>query len=579
MKHGVKTPLIPDSRPLTPAFAQKTELLRVKALMNNPDYTEAEEYGKNVSLDEERYSNLSGFHIKSLYGPEDISKFDYGTDLGLPGEYPFTRGIYRTMYRGKPWTIRQLGSLGSPLEANQRIRQLIQMGSTGVSICLDMPTIMGKDSDDPMSEGEVGSCGGVAIDSLEDMRNLLEGLPLDAISINFVSNSQSPVILAMFAAVAGEHGIPLAKLNGTMQNDILKEYQAQKSYYFPPRPSMRLTIDTLRFCSENMPLFNPISISGYHLASAGATPVQELAFTLANGFTYIEEGIKAGLPVDDFAPRLSFFFKVHNDFFENIAKFRAARRIWSRTIREKYKAGDPRSWRFRVHTQTSGSSLTAQEPENNIMRVTIQALSAVLAGTQSLHTNAFDEAFSIPTPRSEKLALRAQQIIARESGVMNTADPLGGSYYIEALTNEMESASYEYFREIENFGGVISAIEKGFYSSVIADSAFKYQEEIEEKKRIVVGLNEFVTDEETDIELREPDPAFEKQKVADLIALKKNRDLDVVKTCLNEVRQVIQGTDNVMPALVKAVKSHVTLGEIINVMRETFGEFREESVY
>ena len=547
--------------------------------MNNPDYMEAREYGEDVSLDEERYSNLSGFHIKPLYGPEDIPKFDYGTDLGLPGEYPFTRGIYSTMYRGKPWTIRQLGSLGSPSEANRRIRQLIQMGSTGVSICLDMPTIMGRDSDDPMSEGEVGSCGGVAIDSLEDMRNLMEGLPLDEISINFVSNSQSPVILAMFVAVAGEHGIPLAKLNGTMQNDILKEYQAQKSYYFPPRPSMRLTIDTLRFCSENMPLFNPISISGYHLASAGATPVQELAFTLANGFTYIEEGIKAGLSVDSFAPRLSFFFKVHNDFFENIAKFRAARRIWSRTIREKYKAGDPRSWRFRVHTQTSGSSLTAQEPENNIMRVTIQALSAVLGGTQSLHTNAFDEAFSIPTPRSEKLALRAQQIIARESGVINTADPLGGSYYIEALTNEMESVSYEYFREIENLGGVISAIEKGFYQSAIADSAFKYQEEIEEKKRIVVGLNEFVTDEEVDIELREPDPEFEKQKVADLIALKKNRDLNVVKTCLNEVRQVIQGSDNVMPVLIKAVKSRVTLGEIINVMRDIFGEFREESIY
>jgi len=453
------------------------------------------------------------------------------------------------------------------------------MGSTGVSICLDMPTIMGRDSDDPMSEGEVGSCGGVAIDSLEDMRNLLEGLPLDEISINFVSNSQSPVILAMFVAVAGEQGIPLAKLNGTMQNDILKEYQAQKSYYFPPRPSMRLTIDTLRFCSENMPLFNPISISGYHLASAGATPVQELAFTLANGFTYIEEGIKAGLSVDSFAPRLSFFFKAHNDFFENIAKFRAARRIWSRTIREKYKAEDPRSWRFRVHTQTSGSSLAAQEPENNIMRVTIQALSAVLAGTQSLHTNAFDEAFSIPTPRSEKLALRAQQIIARESGVINTVDPLGGSYYIEALTNEMESVSYEYFREIENLGGVISAIEKGFYQSAIADSAFKYQEEIEKKKRIVVGLNEFVTDEEMDIELREPDPEFEKQKVADLTALKKNRDLNVVKTCLSEVRQVIQGSDNVMPVLIKAVKSRVTLGEIINVMRDIFGEFREESIY
>ncbi len=547
--------------------------------MNNPNYMEARKYGEDVSLDEELYRNLSGFHIKSLYGPEDIPKFDYGTDLGLPGEYPFTRGIYRTMYRGKPWTIRQLGSLGSPSEANRRIRQLIQMGSTGVSICLDMPTIMGRDSDDSMSEGEVGSCGGVAIDSLEDMRNLLEGLPLDEISINFVSNSQSPVILAMFVAVAGEQGIPLAKLNGTMQNDILKEYQAQKSYYFPPRPSMRLTIDTLRFCSENMPLFNPISISGYHLASAGATPVQELAFTLANGFTYIEEGIKAGLSVDSFAPRLSFFFKAHNDFFENIAKYRAARRIWAKTMREKYKAKDPRSWRFRVHTQTSGSSLTAQQAENNIIRVTIQALSAVLAGTQSLHTNSFDEALSIPTPRSEKLALRTQQIIANESGVINTIDPLAGSYYLESLTDQMESECYRYFETIENLGGVISAIEKGFFYRAIADSAFRYQREIEEKKRIIVGLNEFVEDEEMDIELRETDPAFERRKVADLINLKKSRDQNLVKNLMNEIREVIQGTDNIMPSLIKAVKSYVTLGEIIGVMREVFGEFREETIY
>ncbi len=547
--------------------------------MNNPNYMEARKYGEDVSLDEELYRNLSGFHIKSLYTPEDISQFNYKTDLGQPGEYPFTRGIYRTMYRGKPWTIRQLGSLGSPSEANRRIRQLIQMGSTGVSICLDMPTIMGRDSDDSMSEGEVGSCGGVAIDSLEDMRNLLEGLPLDEISINFVSNSQSPVILAMFVAVAGEQGIPLAKLNGTMQNDILKEYQAQKSYYFPPRPSMRLTIDTLRFCSENMPLFNPISISGYHLASAGATPVQELAFTLANGFTYIEEGIKAGLSVDSFAPRLSFFFKAHNDFFENIAKYRAARRIWAKTMREKYKAKDPRSWRFRVHTQTSGSSLTAQQAENNIIRVTIQALSAVLAGTQSLHTNSFDEALSIPTPRSEKLALRTQQIIANESGVINTIDPLAGSYYLESLTDQMESECYRYFETIENLGGVISAIEKGFFYRAIADSAFRYQREIEEKKRIIVGLNEFVEDEEMDIELRETDPAFERRKVADLINLKKSRDQNLVKNLMNEIREVIQGTDNIMPSLIKAVKSYVTLGEIIGVMREVFGEFREETIY
>jgi methylmalonyl-CoA mutase N-terminal domain/subunit len=453
------------------------------------------------------------------------------------------------------------------------------MGATGISLCLDMPTIMGRDSDDPLAEGEVGSCGGVAIDSIEDMRNLMEGISLDEISINFVSNSQSAVLLAMFVAVAEERDVPLEKLTGTMQNDILKEYQAQKSYYFPPRPSMRLTVDTLSFCNKYLPRFNPISISGYHLASAGATPVQELAFTLANGFTYVEEGIRAGLSVDSFAPRLSFFFKAHNDFFENIAKFRAARRIWAKTMREKFEAKDRRSCILRMHAQTSGSSLTAHQAENNIIRVTTQALSAVLGGTQSLHTNAFDEAVSIPTARSEKLALRTQQIIAGESGVINTVDPLAGSYYVESLTNQMETECNKYFKEIENLGGVISAIEKGYYARIIADSAFRYQEEIEKRKRTVVGLNEFFEEEEIDIQLREADPGFEDEKVSDLKELKKNRDQALVKTCLNDIREVTQGSDNIMPALVKAVKSCVTLGEIIGVMKEVFGEYREDYIY
>jgi len=393
--------------------------------MINQNDTETIGRGDKGSNSEDSFKNLSGFKIKALYGPEDISYLNPETDLGLPGEYPFTRGIHKTMYRQRPWTIRQLGSLDSPSRANERIRHLLKMGATGISLCLDMPTIMGKDSDDPLAEGEVGSCGGVAIDSIEDMRQLLEGIPIEEISINFVSNSQSSVLLAMFVAVAEESHIPLEKLTGTMQNDILKEYQAQKSYYFPPRPSIRLTIDTLSFCTKNLPRFNPISISGYHLASAGATPVQELAFTLANGFTYVEEGIRTGLSVDSFAPRLSFFFKVHNDFFENIAKFRAARRIWAKVMEERFKAKDRRSCLLRVHAQTSGSSLTAHQAENNTIRVTIQALSAVLGGTQSLHTNAFDEAVSIPTARSEKLALRTQQIISKESGVINTIDPLG----------------------------------------------------------------------------------------------------------------------------------------------------------
>jgi methylmalonyl-CoA mutase N-terminal domain/subunit len=524
-------------------------------------------------------TNLSGLSIKTSYSDRDISDFDAARDLGPPGEYPFVRGVHKEMYRQKLWTIRQLGSLDSPAKANQRIRQLIDMGATGVSICLDLPTIMGKDSDDPLAEGEVGSCGGVAIDTLQDMRELLAGIALEEVSINFVSNSQSAVILAMFAAVAEERGIAWEQLTGTMQNDILKEYQAQKSYYFPPRPSMRLTVDTIRFCNQYMPRFNPISISGYHLASAGATPVQELAFTLSNGFTYVEEGIRAGLPVDSFVPRLSFFFKAHNDFFENIAKLRAARRIWARTLREKYGANDPRSWRLRVHIQTSGSSLTAQQAENNVIRVTLQALSAVLAGTQSLHTNAFDEAFSVPTPRSEKLALRTQQIIAHESGVANTVDPLAGSYYLESLTNEMEAECRKIFKEIEDMGGVLSAIEKGYYQRAIADAAFRYQRDIETKHRIVVGLNAYVENEDIEIQLRETETDFERKKVAELKKLKNNRDNEQVHKILKEIKAVAGRTDSMMPALIKAAKSYTTLGEIIAVMREVFGEYREDAIY
>lgn len=523
--------------------------------------------------------NLSGLPIDTVYGPPDTNHLDAANAPGSPGEFPFTRGVHKSMYRDRLWTIRQLGSLDSPARANERIQQLIEMGATGVSICLDLPTIMGRDSDDPLAEGEVGSCGGAAIDTLTDMREILSGIPLEEISINFVSNSQSVVILAMFVAVAEEQGVKWDLLTGTMQNDILKEYQAQKSYYFPPRPSLRLTIDTVCFCNAHMPRFNPISISGYHLASAGATPVQELAFTLANAFTYVEEGIRAGLLVDHFAPRLSFFFKAHNDFFENIAKLRAARRIWARTLREKYGAQDPRAWRLRVHTQTSGSSLTAQQAENNIIRVTLQALSAVLAGTQSLHTNAFDEAFSIPTPRSERLALRTQQIIAHESGVTHTADPLGGSYYLEALTDAMETECVRIFNEIDNLGGVLAAIEKGYFQRAIADAAFRYQREIEEKQRIIVGLNDYVEDEDVELDLREVDPLFEKGKIAALKELKKSRNKKRVDECLGEIKEVAQGSDNIMPVLIRAVKSDVTLGEIVGVMRAVFGEYREDAIY
>jgi len=523
--------------------------------------------------------NLSGFEINPLYGPEDVKGMDFERDVGLPGEYPYVRGVYSTMYRVRPWTIRQLGSLGPPGEANKRIRQLVDMGANGISICLDMPTIMGRDSDDPLAEGEVGCCGGVAIDTIQDMRELLAGIELDKISINFVSNSQSAVILAMFCALAEERGLPWNLLTGTMQNDALKEYQAQKSYYFPPRPSMRLIMDTISFCMRNLPRFNPISISGYHLASAGATPMQELAFTLANGFTYVEEGIKSGMSVDDFAPRLSFFFKVHNDLFENVAKFRAARRIWARTMKEKFWAKNPASWRFRVHTQTSGSSLTAQQMENNIIRTTIQALSAVMAGTQSLHTNAFDEAFSVPTPHSERLALRTQQIILHESGAASTIDPLAGSYYVEALTQQMEEACEKYFQSIAEMGGVIAGIEKGYFQREIAESAFRYQRSLEKGARIVVGLNKYTEEEESPIALRELDSEFEKNKVAALKKYKEDRDQDLLRAKGEELRAVCKGRDNVMPALISAVRAGMTLGEAIGHMRDIFGVYREQAVF
>lgn len=530
--------------------------------------------------EKERFESFSGFAIDPVYGPEDIREMDVASQLGWPGTYPYTRGIHSTMYRGRLWTIRQLGSVGPPEEANKRIRGLVDMGATGISICFDLPTIMGRDSDDPLCRGEVGSAGGVAIDSVDDMALVLEGIPLEEISVNFVSNAQSSVILAMFVAVAEERGIPIDRLSGTLQNDILKEYQAQKSYYFPPKPSMRLTIDVIKFCTTRMPAFNPISISGYHIASAGATPLQELAFTLANGFTYVEEGIRAGLHVDSFAPRLSFFFKAHNDFFENIAKYRAARRIWAQTMRERYGAKDPRSWMFRVHTQTSGTALTAQEPENNTIRTTIQALSAVLAGTQSLHTNSFDEAYSIPTPRSEKLALRTQQIIAHETGVTNTVDPLGGSYFLEALTDRMEEGCSSYFQQIEELGGVIPAIHKGFFQREIAESAMRYQRSIDEGRRVIVGLNAFCERKgDHAVGLRKVDRGFEESKVAALKEMKANRDRHRHERALEALDEAISSEGEIMPSLVEAVKARATLGEIIGLMRKHFGEYREEAFF
>ncbi len=536
--------------------------------------------GKQNSRGElEPVVSMSGFEIQPLYGPEDLRGMDLEQEIGRPGEFPFVRGVYPTMYRGRPWTIRQLGSLGPPEEANRRIRRLVSMGATGISICLDLPTIMGLDSDDPLAEGEVGRCGGVAVDCLQDMRDLLGGVDLEKISVNFVSNSQSAVILAMFVALAEERGADLERVSGTMQNDALKEYQAQKSFYFPPRASIRLILDTIAFCSRDLPRFNPVSISGYHLASAGATPVQELAFTLANAFFYVEKGIEAGLDVDAFAPRLSFFFKAHNDLFENVAKFRAARRIWARTMKERFGARNPASWRFRVHTQTSGSSLTAQQMENNIVRTTIQALSAVMAGTQSLHTNAHDEALSIPTEHSEKLALRTQQIILYESGAASTVDPLAGSYYVEALTNRMEEACEEIFRTIADMGGVIAGIENGYFQREIAESAFRHQQALERGERIVVGLNRFEEEEETEIRLREVDPEFETNKVGALKKFKNARDPGRIRQHGDAIRAACESGENVVDVLVPAVRDGMTLGEAVGRMKEVFGVYREQAIF
>ncbi|NPV60936.1 MAG: methylmalonyl-CoA mutase family protein, partial [Actinobacteria bacterium] len=455
-----------------------------------------EEKYLSASLREGDFTTVSGLELEPLYAPEDLEDFDYERDLGYPGLYPFTRGVQPTMYRGRLWTMRQFAGFGTPEDTNKRYKFLLERGQTGLSVAFDMPTIMGRDSDDPLAEGEVGRCG-VAIDSLADMEVLFDGIPLKDITTSMTINGPAAVLLAFYLCVGEKQGASFSELGGTIQNDILKEYIAQKSWIFPPRPSMRIITDILAFCSAEVPRWNTISISGYHIREAGSTAVQELAFTLADGFAYVEAGIEAGLDVDDFAPRLSFFFNAHVDFFEEIAKYRAARRIWARHMREKYGARDPRSWTLRFHTQTAGCSLTAQQPENNIVRTAFQALSAVLGGTQSLHTNSMDETLALPTEKAVEIALRTQQLIAHETGVANVIDPLAGSYFVEALTNRMEREAEEYFRRIEELGGVLSAIDQGFFQREIADAAYRYQREIESGRRVVVGVNRYRNEEET----------------------------------------------------------------------------------
>ncbi len=525
-----------------------------------------------------RFITVSGREIAPVYGPDDIAGLDYDRDLGRPGEFPYTRGIHKTMYRGRLWTMRQFSGFGTAEQSNERYKYLLRHGQTGLSVAFDFPTLLGYDSDHERARGEVGRLG-VAVDTLADMEILFKGIPLDRVSTSMTINAPAAVIWAMYIAVAEKQGVPPEVLNGTIQNDILKEYIAQKTFIFPPAPSMRLITDTFAFGTERVPKWNTISISGYHIREAGATAVQELAFTLADGFEYVRAGIEAGLDVDAFAPRLSFFFNSHIDFFEEIAKFRAARRIWARAMRERFGARNPRSWTLRFHTQTAGVSLTAQQPENNIVRTAYEALAAVLGGTQSLHTNSMDEAMALPTEKAVKIALRTQQILAEETGVANTIDPLAGSYFVESLTDRMEEEAQAYFDRIEALGGVIAAIEKGFFQREIADAAYRFQRQVQSGELSVVGVNCYVESEPGRIELLKIPPEVEKRQLERLREVKARRDPGRVRAALEAVRERARSKENMMPVFLEAVKAYATLGEIIGVLREEFGEYQEPAIF
>jgi methylmalonyl-CoA mutase, N-terminal domain len=524
------------------------------------------------------FETISGQEVKPLYTEEDRTGSDPERDLGYPGEYPYTRGVYPSMYRGRLWTMRQFAGFGTAEETNERFRYLLDHGQTGLSTAFDMPSLMGYDSDHPRSLGEVGR-EGVAIDSLEDMDTLFAAIPLGEVSTSMTINSPAAMMLAFYICVAEQQGVPRAELRGTIQTDILKEYIAQKEWIFPPEPSMRLVTDMVQFCSEELPRWHPISISGYHIREAGSNAVQELAFTLANGFAYVDAAIERGLDVDDFAPRLSFFFNAHLDFFEEIAKYRAARRIWARELRDRYGAKNPRSWLMRFHTQTAGVSLTAQQPEVNIVRTALEALAAVLGGTQSLHTNSFDEALALPTENAVRLALRTQQVIAHETGVVNTIDPLGGSYYVEDLTNRLEAEAYDYFDRIEKLGGVVPAIKENFFQREIAEASFRYQAEVEAKQRIIVGVNRYELEDEP-IEILKIDPALEGQQIERVQALRARRDSAQVEAGLARLKEGAAREDvNLMPALVEAARDYATLGEMCDALREVWGVWRETPVF
>ena len=547
------------------------------AVRNKPSPEESESGSSRAGQAPKRASTISGVPVEALYTPEDLGAFRYDEKLGAPGEFPYTRGIYPSMYRGQLWTMRQFAGYGTAEETNRRYKFLLSQGQTGLSVAFDMPTLMGYDSDAPDSEGEVGRCG-VAIDSLQDMEDLFAGIRLDQITTSMTINSPAAILWAMYIAVAEKQGIKPAQLGGTLQNDILKEYIAQKEYIFPPEPSMRLVVDTIVFASRRMPRWHAVSISGYHIREAGSTAVQELAFTLADGMAYVDAAIKAGLDVDEFAPRLSFFFNAHIDFFEEIAKYRAARRLWAHIMRDRYQAKNPRSWMCRFHTQTAGCSLTGQQVENNISRTAFEALSAVLGGTNSLHTNSMDEVLALPTEKAAQVALRTQQIIAHETGVINTVDPLAGSYFVESLTDEMERGAFEYFNRIDEQGGVLACIENGFFQREIADAAFRYERELEAQERIVVGVNAYQEGAGAEVPTLKIGFETERAQAKKVLALRERRDGTSVRNRLTELQAAARGQDNLMPVLIDCVKAYVTEGEIMATLKEVFGVYREPTI-
>jgi len=534
-------------------------------------------YAKAVQRAPERqpsFETTGRMPIEPIYTQDDLEGWDPVTQLGFPGEFPFTRGIQPTMYRGRLWTMRQYAGFGTAEESNQRYRYLLSQGQTGLSVAFDLPTQIGYDSDDPMAAGEVGKVG-VAIDSIEDMLVLFDGIPLDKVTTSMTINATAAILLALYVAVGKHQGVSPDKLGGTVQNDILKEYIARGTYIYPPKPSMRLITDIFAYCKDNVPQWNTISISGYHMREAGCTAAQEIAFTLANGIAYVEAALGAGLDVDEFAGRLSFFFACHNNFLEEVAKFRAARRLWAHIMRDRFEAKNPRSQMLRFHTQTGGATLTAQQPENNIVRTTVQALAAVLGGTQSLHTNSMDEALALPTEKAVQIALRTQQILAYESGVADVIDPLGGSYFVEDLTNRLEAEAREYIKTIDSMGGALAAIEKGFQQKEIQEAAYRYQMQVENKERIIVGVNEFIVAEEEQPEILRVDPAIGQRQVEKLRRLRATRDNAAVERMLDRIEQAARGTENLVPIMIEAVENRVTLGEISHRLRKVWGEQRE----